>query len=568
LKIETDQKGNLAKKSGFWKDFRNNAIIGAIAVGVAISCFLGKVEKISATIQRSASLPNIRATSLQNVTLESLCSLEKNDIELCGNIAVYKITGARVPAIVLQSGFGSGYARKISAMLQRNCINALALGGSEVLVVVKKGFLKYGKELDLNKVIWDEEPLRIALQTLESSEEWAPSKDVLSEIVGALYSYVTIAKNSVEKVGSAEPIIGNESNAGAAITLLHNLMSTGLAEEDQIQFTRNLLRSLVRGTGIDIAMKRTLSREAIQLRLFPSTLIEITLDDIFSIINGRSSTPIDSIKSKLISNTITELFGLHSREILQIARTAVNKLADMHLLMCSLQIDAIKKCLAERIAECQKKGKSKDERKIEEILRQIDSFSGEKLEELMTKGFNEKWFAGFVSELISVEKDILQAELSSIGKLQPGDTKIMSDFLLHHESASGVLNGQTEKLINDITMHVIAEALGWIRYTLHTEVQAAILSNNPIKIKQLPEEDGHAESEKTLAIGEFYSLYSPCRSCWTLKWVNDRKSADKGFMFVYADNSVKDLYPTAGYLSGDLLLSRVGTKWTKWDVQP
>jgi hypothetical protein len=116
---------------------------------------------------------------------------------------------------------------------------------------------------------------------------------------------------------------------------------------------------------------------------------------------------------------------------------------------------------------------------------------------------------------------------------------------IDNTKGAGRAEGTLDKLINkavalslggDSNKEKAKNAMNWIRYALHTEVQAAALE----KVGEIQIQNGEtATGNKTLTIGhdKFYSLFSPCRSCMTLQWVKIRAAPDGAniFSFAHAD---------------------------------
>ncbi|MDR2724135.1 MAG: hypothetical protein LBB25_02945 [Holosporaceae bacterium] len=115
--------------------------------------------------------------------------------------------------------------------------------------------------------------------------------------------------------------------------------------------------------------------------------------------------------------------------------------------------------------------------------------------------------------------------------------------------------------------------LTWMGQALHTEVQALALGIRTITVVI----DGTAPSQILLSIadrGNFYSLFSPCHSCWNLKWVIDSAlSAECNFMFALADQKSyeKYAYASAGHLNIYYESTKTlkvkykpATAWVKW----
>ncbi len=111
------------------------------------------------------------------------------------------------------------------------------------------------------------------------------------------------------------------------------------------------------------------------------------------------------------------------------------------------------------------------------------------------------------------------------------------------KSIQGLFNDEfIEKFNSKLDPDNIKKIISWIRYALHTEVQAIVLSQLKIKIEE-DDVDFVSLNQKNT----FYSAYNPCHSCMSLPWIDSPSNDEKTPLFFYKlDQLSNNRFPQSG----------------------
>jgi hypothetical protein len=191
---------------------------------------------------------------------------------------------------------------------------------------------------------------------------------------------------------------------------------------------------------------------------------------------------------------------------------------------------------------------------LQGLLNYCTAVKDTKLCHTVTKG-NDIGNVGHANSAITLLTQLVDiAQKNANGELLCFVTNMIMalDLNTTYATTYDALLGQLQKLdiTNAITKDNFDKALPWIRYALHTEVQAAVLLQNPVILQKFCH---------TNRFTMFVSLYQPCRSCAMLYLTSDLNTH---FYFHRIDSSTyNDLQ---SWQRGSLVYHRKCPNLYKW----